>query len=78
MRKTSLIILLATAIFVSCNSSNTNDTTSTSTTLVVATDTATVKYKCPMKCEGETAYTTEGKCPVCEMDLEKINKEQNQ
>ena len=74
MRKTSLIILLATAIFVSCNSSNTNDTTSTSTstTLVVATDTATVKYKCPMKCEGETAYTTEGKCPVCEMDLEKI------
>ncbi len=40
--------------------------------MVVVTDTSTVKYQCPMKCEGDTAYTTEGKCPVCEMDLVRL------
>ena len=29
-------------------------------------------YVCPMKCEGEKAYSEKGKCPVCEMDLEEI------
>jgi len=40
--------------------------------LIVASDTASVKYQCPMKCEGDTAYTTAGQCPVCAMDLEKV------
>lgn len=39
--------------------------------LTVAADTAVVKYQCPMKCEGDTSYTTAGTCPVCKMDLEK-------
>ena len=30
------------------------------------------KYACPMKCEGEKTYADNGKCPVCEMDLEEV------
>jgi Cu2+-exporting ATPase len=37
---------------------------------VPAVNTA-VKYQCPMKCEGEKAYDTIGKCPVCGMDMQK-------
>jgi len=66
MRKIFLTAIVAVAIFASCNSSNTN-----TKPLVVASDTATVKYQCPMKCEGDTCYTTAGQCTVCEMDLEK-------
>lgn len=32
----------------------------------------TVRYQCPMKCEGEKTYTHAGTCPVCGMDLEKM------
>ncbi|MHB1148044.1 MAG: SCO family protein [Lutibacter sp.] len=28
-----------------------------------------VLYQCPMKCEAEKTYQTEGACPVCKMDL---------
>jgi hypothetical protein len=71
MTKIFLTTIIAAAIFVSCNNSNTK-TTSTNQPLVVATADATEKYQCPMKCQGDTAYTTAGKCPVCEMDLEKL------
>ena len=67
MRITFLTAIVAAAIFASCNSSNTN--TANEKPLVVATADATEKYQCPMKCEGDTAYTTSGQCPVCEMDL---------
>lgn len=29
-------------------------------------------YQCPMKCEGEKTYDKSGSCPLCKMDLEKI------
>ncbi len=32
----------------------------------------TIKYQCPMKCEGEKIYVHAGTCPVCGMDLEKM------
>ncbi len=70
MKKTLLGMLLVGAKITACNNNNT-DTTSKS--LIVATDNSSVKHQCPMKCEGDTAYTTTGTCPVCEMDLEKIN-----
>jgi hypothetical protein len=66
------IFILAAAGFISCNSSNKN--IANAKPLYVASDTAAVKYQCPMKCEGDTAYTTAGQCPVCEMDLEKVTK----
>lgn len=58
------------AFIVSCG--NNNNSKAASNTLILASDTETVKYQCPMKCEGDTAYTTEGKCPVCEMDLVRL------
>lgn len=33
----------------------------------------TAKYQCPMKCEGNKTYNKPGKCPVCGMNLKKIN-----
>ncbi|UPT68045.1 MAG: hypothetical protein M0D57_05130 [Sphingobacteriales bacterium JAD_PAG50586_3] len=65
-----LCALTAAIGLVACNSKST--TKETPKGLVVATDTASVKYQCPMKCQGDTAYTAMGKCPVCEMDLEKV------
>lgn len=73
MRKICLIIIISVAIFASCNSNNTTNNTNDKA-LVVAADTATVKYRCPMQCQGDTAYTTAGQCPVCEMDLEKVTE----
>ena len=32
------------------------------------------KYICPMKCEGEKTYDAPGQCPVCNMDLEKVEE----
>lgn len=70
MRNILAITILAAAIFASCNSSSTNNTNSKP--LVVATADATEKFQCPMKCQNDTAYTTAGQCPVCEMDLDKV------
>ena len=32
-------------------------------------------YQCPMDCENGKTYEKEGICPVCEMDLKKVEKE---
>lgn len=69
MRYLSIIVFLAAVVFVSCNSSTSNNNKQT---LIVSTTDATEIYQCPMKCQGDTAYTTLGQCPVCEMDLEKL------
>lgn len=34
----------------------------------------TVKYTCPMKCEGKKVYDQPGKCPVCKMDLALVER----
>lgn len=74
MRTICLIIIIAATFFASCNNSKTTASNTNDKTLVVAADTATVKYRCPMQCQGDTAYTTAGQCPVCEMDLEKVTE----
>lgn len=28
-----------------------------------------IRYKCPMKCEGDKTYDAPGNCPVCHMKL---------
>src|SRR4030042_3483072 len=33
---------------------------------------SSIKYFCPMKCEGEKTYNHAGDCPVCGMHLKKI------
>lgn len=31
-----------------------------------------MKYACPMKCEGDKTYSSEGKCPKCKMNLKAV------
>jgi protein SCO1/2 len=38
--------------------------------------TKAVAYECPMHCEGATAYTSPGICPVCKMDLVRTDETQ--
>lgn len=38
----------------------------------------TIKYQCPMDCEKGKTYLKEGICPVCKMDLIKIQEEATQ
>ena len=33
------------------------------------------EYQCPMDCEDGKTYDKEGTCPVCKMDLKKVEKE---
>jgi heavy metal translocating P-type ATPase len=40
-------------------------------------DTIHKVYSCPMKCEGEKVYSSEGNCPVCNMNLKEVNVDQN-
>ena len=35
-------------------------------------------FQCPMDCENGKTYDKEGKCPVCEMDLKKVEKEEGE
>lgn len=35
-------------------------------------------YKCPMDCEKGKIYHEPGKCPVCQMDLAKIEHKENE
>ncbi|MEP6795794.1 MAG: heavy metal-binding domain-containing protein [Saprospiraceae bacterium] len=49
---------------------------SNSTAMTVSL-TDTVRYQCPMKCEGEKTYAHPGTCPVCGMNLEKIQEEKD-
>ncbi len=53
--------LFFSTLFISC------DTASKS-----SSDNENFKYQCPMKCEGEKIYDKAGTCPVCKMDLKKI------
>jgi hypothetical protein len=34
-------------------------------------------YQCPMNCEDGKTYDDEGKCPICKMDLKKIEGKQD-
>ena len=34
-----------------------------------------VAYQCPMDCENGKTYDEEGTCPVCKMDLKKVEKQ---
>ena len=36
-------------------------------------DMAEAGYQCPMKCEGDKTYAEAGNCPVCKMELKKVN-----
>ncbi len=68
MRKPILIIIFSiiviTAILTSCGENNQKSGT-------IPAETTTEQYQCPMKCTEEV-FDKAGKCPVCEMELEKV------
>lgn len=68
MKKNLLRVALATALIFSlfaCNSSNNHKSSSEHSTDAPV-------YQCPMKCEGEKTYDKPTKCTVCNMNLEKV------
>lgn len=77
MKKVKLIcaigsFLLIGMSFTACNSSKTDDkanATQEEQTETISKD----EYKCPMNCEPDKVYHEPGQCPVCEMDLKKVD-----
>jgi hypothetical protein len=65
---TATLLLTAVMFFASCGN-KTPESKKEGTTTEQA---ANAKYQCPMKCEGEKTYDKPGQCPVCNMDLEKV------
>ena len=63
MKKLIILSILASSFLIACNQKAENK--NSETTKVAAT------YQCPMDCENGKTYDKAGKCPVCEMDLEK-------
>lgn len=67
--KKLLVLLVAvfsfSAVFVSCKE-ETKDKTEKHE--MAMSDT----YQCPMDCESGKTYKKEGSCPVCKMDLKKV------
>ncbi len=62
------IFLLCTVLF--CAFTACNQSGKTGNKAKNSNETASV-YQCPMDCEHGKTYDNPGKCPVCEMDLEK-------
>ena len=71
--KKLIIPLCISAMFMAAACSN---STSTDKKVDQSTGDSTKNavYQCPMDCEKGKTYDQPGKCPVCEMDLEKVNK----
>jgi len=65
---TAALLLTTTMFITSCGSNNSE----TKTEKAATEESATAQYQCPMKCEGEKMYDKPGSCPVCNMDLEKV------
>lgn len=72
--RNKIIMFSVVAAVVFATACNNSGNSTQNQQLTVASDSAAVKYQCPMKCEGDTAYTTAGQCPVCEMNLEKVTQ----
>ena len=76
--KKAVIILAVVASLIACNKTKTAEATKTTEATTQshenkngeASDTK-LAYVCPMDCENGKTYDQPGKCPKCEMDLEK-------
>lgn len=79
--KKVVIILAIVASLTACNKTKTAEANTEATTTEATTEShehkdgeahdEKVAYVCPMDCEKGKTYDKPGKCPVCEMDLEK-------
>lgn len=63
---TATLLFTVTLFIASCGSNNSeSDKDKTE-------QTKDAMYQCPMKCEGEKMYDKPGSCPVCNMDMKKV------
>jgi transcription initiation factor IIE alpha subunit len=60
-------IFFTALLFASCGN-NSNEKSNDNAT----EQTENAMYQCPMKCEGDKMYDKPGQCPVCNMDLVKV------
>jgi len=65
---TAAFLLTAVMFMASCG----NKTSESKKEDASTEQTVNAMYQCPMKCEGEKMYDKPGSCPVCNMDLEKV------
>jgi len=79
MKKPILLLILflgITVMFTSCKDSKSETKTNQSELGVEKADLAlNDAYQCPMDCEKGKTYDKEGTCPVCKMNLIKVEKE---
>jgi len=75
MKTNVLLILLAgiLPLLMACNNDSGNATKADTT----ATASHQHSYRCPMNCENGKTYEKPGKCPVCGMELEHFDGEDN-
>lgn len=66
---TVLTLLLNLLIFITSCENNRSEYKKENT---ITEQTENNNYQCPMKCEDNKTYDKPGQCPVCNMDLEKI------
>lgn len=66
------VMLVAATALTGCSSqpANTAEKTAAPAAQAANSQLATAAYRCPMGCEG-SASNKPGKCPVCEMELER-------
>lgn len=64
-KKIILFCTVLICVLAACNHSGKTESKTNDSNKTVAV------YQCPMDCEHGKTYDKPGKCPVCEMDLEK-------
>jgi Cu2+-exporting ATPase len=75
MKNKIFILSVVAAVVFTTACSNTGSSSTANQKPTLASDTASLKYQCPMKCQGDTAYKTAGQCPVCGMDLKEMDED---
>jgi hypothetical protein len=73
----TLLMCCMSIVVLSCKESKEKNTESGSSLAAEKADLAMNDiYQCPMDCEKGKTYDEEGTCPVCKMDLKKVEQEE--
>lgn len=76
----SALLVCMSIIVVSCKEKKQETEMETTTETSLGAEKADLAmnsvYKCPMDCEDGKTYDKEGSCPICKMDLKKVDKKE--